>query len=287
MSIDQARLMRLLQNEADMGFKRRVRFLFEALDIQPIDRVLDAGCGRGFFMKYVTELTPCKLTGVDLDFEHLEIALKENRSRGGSVARSYIDPLPFADATFDKIIFSEVMEHLPDDWGGLNEIKRVLKPGGLVYLTVPNHNYPFWWDPINKTLESLFRTHIQNGTFAGIWANHERLYYPDQVKALVTRAGFEIRGFYPILHFCFPFAHNLVYGLGKPLFERGMLPENMRAAADRFGGEQAPSSGLNPVRLGLNVFNWIDSFNDNLPENTSFMINALLLRKPVSATPSA
>jgi SAM-dependent methyltransferase len=280
MSIDQARLLRLLQNEADMGFKRRVRYLFRALDFQPTDRVLDAGCGRGFFMKYVTELAPCRYFGVDLDFEHLEIALRQNRARGASVARSLIEPLPFADDTFDKIIFSEVLEHLPDDWGGLNEIKRVLKPGGLLFLTVPNHNYPFWWDPINKSLETVFHTHIQHGAFAGIWANHERLYYPDEIKALVARAGFELKGFYPILHYCFPFAHNLVYGLGKPLFEKGMLPENMRAAADRFGGETAPSSALNPVRLGLNLFNWIDQFNEDLPENTSFMINALLLRKP-------
>lgn len=280
MSVDQARLMRLLQNEADMGFKRRVRYLFRALDIQPTDAVLDAGCGRGFFMKYVTELAPCKLFGVDLDFEHLEIALDQNRARGASVARSYIDPLPFPNNAFDKVIFSEVLEHLPDDWGGLQEIKRVLKPGGMVYLTVPNHNYPFWWDPINKTLEAVFKTHIQHGTFAGIWANHERLYYPDEIKSLVSRAGFEIHGFYPILHYCFPFAHNLVYGLGKPLFEKGMLPANMRAAADRFGGETAPPNALNPVRVGLNLFNWIDHFNEDLPENNSFMINALLLRKP-------
>lgn len=280
MSVDQARLMRLLQNEADMGFKRRVRLMFQSLDIQTTDRVLDAGCGRGFFMKYVTELAPCRLTGVDLDLEHLGIALDQNRAGGASVARSYIAPLPFADATFDKIIFSEVLEHLPDDWGGLNEIKRVLKPGGLLFLSVPNHNYPFWWDPINKTLEGVFHTHIQNGTFAGIWANHERLYFPDEIKALVTRAGFEIQAFYPVLHYCFPFAHNLVYGLGKPLFEKGMLPANMRAAADRFGGEQAKPSPLNPVRIGLGVFNWIDGFNENLSESTTFMINALLLRKP-------
>src|SRR4029453_14072516 len=126
MSVDQARLMRLLANEADMGFKRRVRLMFQSLDIQPNDRVLDAGCGRGFFMKYVTELAPCRLVGVDLDFEHLEIAQSRTRDKGASVARSYIDPLPFRDATFDKIIFSEVLEHLPDDWGGLMEIKRVL-----------------------------------------------------------------------------------------------------------------------------------------------------------------
>lgn len=279
MSVDHQRLVRLLSNEADMGFKRRVRYMFQALDIQATDWVLDAGCGRGFFMKYVTELAPCKLVGVDLEFPHLEIALNATRGKSAGVASALIGELPFASDFFDKIIFSEVLEHLPDDWGGLVEIKRVLKSGGLLFLTVPNHNYPFWWDPINKTLEGVLRTHIQNGPLAGIWANHQRLYYPQEIKSLVERAGFQIRAFYPILHYCFPFAHNLVYGLGKPLFESGMLPQNMRAAADRFGGEQAKPGLLNPVRLGLGLFNWIDQFNDNLDGNQSFMINALLLQK--------
>lgn len=277
--VDEPRLMRLLSNEADMGFKRRVRYLFRSMDIQPTDVVLDAGCGRGFFMKYVAELAPCRLVGIDLELPHLEIALDATRGKSIGVACGLIGELPFPDAFFDKVIFSEVLEHLPDDRGGLEEIKRVLKPGGLVYLTVPNHNYPFWWDPINKTLETLFHTHIQNGPLAGIWANHQRLYYPHEIKSLVERAGFEIREFYPILHYCFPFAHNLVYGLGKPLFERGMLPPGMRQAADRFGGEQANPSPLNPVRLGLRLFNWIDHFNENLDANRSFMINALLLSK--------
>jgi SAM-dependent methyltransferase len=278
--VDQARLMRLLQNEADMAFKRRVRLMFEALDLQPTDRVLDVGCGRGFFMKYVTELAPCRLTGVDLELEHLKIALNAVRAKGAGVARSFVDPLPFRNETFDKIIFTEVLEHLPDDRGGLQEVKRVLKSGGLLFLTVPNHNYPFWWDPLNKTLEAIFHKHIQSGAFAGIWENHERLYYADEIKALVTRAGFEIRTFQPILHYCFPFAHNLVYGLGKPLFEKGVLPRSMRAAADRFGGEQAPTSALNPVRLGIGIFNWIDQFNDGLDPDRSFMIHALSLLKP-------
>lgn len=279
MSVDQPRLVRLLSNEADMGFKRRVRYMFRALDIQPTDWVLDAGCGRGFFMKYVTELAPCKLVGVDLEFPHLEIALSATRGTSKGVSSALIGELPFAGEFFDKVIFSEVLEHLPDDWGGLMEVKRVLKPGGLVFLTVPNHNYPFWWDPINKTLEGVLNTHIQNGPLAGIWANHQRLYYPHEIKSLVQRAGFQICAFYPILHYCFPFAHNLVYGLGKPLFERGVLPQNMRAAADRFGGEQAKPGLLNPVRLGLGLFNWIDQFNENLDGNQSFMINALLLQK--------
>ena len=279
-AVDQARLARLLSNEADMGFKNRVRLMFDFLSIEPGDRVLDAGCGRGFFLKYVTEMAPCKLVGVDLEFDHLRIALAQVGEKGVGVARGIIGALPFADGTFDKVIFSEVLEHLPNDVGGLLEVKRVLKPGGTIFLTVPNHNYPFWWDPINKTLEGLLHTHVQSGTFAGIWANHVRLYYPDEIKELVQRVGLEILELTPVVHFCFPFAHNLVYGLGKPLFEKGVLPKGMRSGVDRFEGESGNKSLLNPLRLGLAVFNGIDGLNRNLKPSESFVINALKVRKP-------
>lgn len=270
----------MLSNEADMGFKRRVRTMFESLDIQQGDRVLDAGCGRGFFLKYVSELAPCILTGVDLEFEHLQIAYDRVGGRGVGVARSLIGALPFPDGTFDKIIFSEVLEHLDDDVGGLIEVKRVLKPGGTLFLTVPNHNYPFLWDPINKTLESLFHNHVRVGPFAGIWANHVRLYFPDEINDLVERVGLKTESFEPLVHYCFPFAHNLVYGLGKPLFERGLLPKNMKSGVDRFGGEDGNKSKLNPLRWGLAIFNGIDGLNKDLKPKDTFVINALKIRKP-------
>jgi len=45
--------------------------------------------------------------------------------------------LPFPDATFDRIICSEVMEHIPDDEAAMAEVRRVLKPGGRIAVTVP------------------------------------------------------------------------------------------------------------------------------------------------------
>src|SRR5690606_1048306 len=98
--------------------------------------------------------------------------------------------LPYPDNTFDSAILSEVLEHLDDDSAGLREILRVLKPGGVVAITVPNADYPFLWDPINRTLEHLFGTHISEGTFAGIWANHVRLYTRDELYDAAASAGF-------------------------------------------------------------------------------------------------
>jgi hypothetical protein len=97
--------------------------------------------------------------------------------------------LPFPDDSFDSVILSEILEHVDDDVRGLAEVRRVLKPGGVVAITVPNANYPFLWDPINKTLETLFGIHIQRGPLAGIWANHVRLYERDQLRHVVEQAG--------------------------------------------------------------------------------------------------
>ena len=47
--------------------------------------------------------------------------------------------LPFADATFDRVICSEVLEHLPDDRTAMGELARVLRPGGTMAMTVPRY----------------------------------------------------------------------------------------------------------------------------------------------------
>jgi hypothetical protein len=126
---------------------------------------------------------------------------------------------------------------------------------------VPNANYPFWWDPINKTLETIFGTHIGSGPLAGIWANHLRLYTAEQLRSAVVAAGFIVEEERAFTHYSFPFIHNIVYGLGKPLLESGRLPRAMANAADRTTFDQNDGSLLNPVNLGLAVFNWFDGAN--------------------------
>ena len=127
----------MIANEADMAAKRRVRVVLEYLDIGPEDRVLDCGCGLGWFLKVIGELTSCRLTGSDYDLPRLAVGLREVAGRA-SVALSDILRLPYADATFDKVVLSEVLEHLPDDAGGLAEVRRVLRPGGLAWIEMPN-----------------------------------------------------------------------------------------------------------------------------------------------------
>jgi SAM-dependent methyltransferase len=260
--VDAAVIEHMTRNEADMAFKRRVHTIFEWVDPQPNNVILDFPCGRGFYLNMFRYVSDCALVGADLDWEVLQKAGHHvGHLPDVHLYHASIYDMPFPDATFDAVVMSEVLEHLDDDVGALREAYRVLKPGGMVAITVPNANYPFLWDPINKTLETLFNRHIQYGPLAGIWANHVRLYNRRELHDAVTTAKFEIEDERAFTHYSFPFIHNLVYGLGKPLLESGALPDSMARAADRTTFDENDGRLLNPINLGLKVFNWVDRLN--------------------------
>lgn len=283
--VDPALIDYMTRNEADMAFKRRARTIFEWVDPQDDDVILDVPCGRGFYLNMLRYASGCTLVGAELDWEVLG---KAQRNVGHlpdvSLHHASIYDLPYPDDTFDAVIMSEVLEHLVDDVLALREAYRVLKPGGVVAITVPNADYPLLWDPINRVLEDLFGTHIQYGPLAGIWANHVRLYTRDDLRGAVKAARFVIEDERAFTHYSFPFIHNLVYGLGKPLLEGGFLPESMATAADRTKFDNQNGAGwLNPVTLGLKVFNWIDRLNSmNEPPGRSTVNLCIKGRKPVN-----
>jgi SAM-dependent methyltransferase len=108
-------------------------------------RILDVGCGTGTMLTYLARFGNAE--GVDIDAEAIEYC----HARGlKKVIQSTADTLPFADGSFDLVTALDVIEHIDDDLGVLREIKRVLRPGGRLLLTVPA--YRFLWgrqDEIN------------------------------------------------------------------------------------------------------------------------------------------
>lgn len=118
---------------------------FDHLPLSRGDKVLDLGCGEGRHVISAYIEADVQAVGVDLGFEDLKITAEKfadfaqpdnsNKSFGLSMANAL--SLPFADNTFDVVICSEVLEHIPDYQSALTEIERVLAPGGRFVASVP------------------------------------------------------------------------------------------------------------------------------------------------------
>ncbi len=105
--------------------------------VEPISgEVLDIGCFVGYLGEKLTEQGNKEVTGVDC----LEAALERASERGLTTVLADIDEgvLPFEDARFDLVIAADVLNSVFDPDSAIEEIHRVLKPGGKIVITVPN-----------------------------------------------------------------------------------------------------------------------------------------------------
>jgi ubiquinone/menaquinone biosynthesis C-methylase UbiE len=127
---------------------------FKKLGLGEGDRLVDGGCGEGRHVIHACLEHNVLGLGIDISLRDLTIASERFQPFANYNSRSYFalqqtdaTCLPFADNSFDKIICSEVLEHIPDYVGVLREIKRVLKPNGTFAISVPRA-WPekiCWW----------------------------------------------------------------------------------------------------------------------------------------------
>ena len=99
------------------------------------ERVLDLGCGDG---RLSTELDATELTAADVS----PVALERARPRLPAARIVELDPdapLPFEDGCFDLVLCAETLEHVRDVQLLLSELRRVLRPGGVLAATTPAH----------------------------------------------------------------------------------------------------------------------------------------------------
>lgn len=100
-------------------------------------RLLDAGCGAGRATALLAA-AGYRVTGIDISLSALEKA--RAHSMTASTVAGILDlSLPFADGTFDTVFSCEVIEHLFDIQRYLAEMRRVLRPGGRLFLSTPYH----------------------------------------------------------------------------------------------------------------------------------------------------
>lgn len=116
-------------------FKRlQAKDIMAALDIKKGDRVLDFGCGMGFFTVEMAKLAD-EAIGIDINPYITTIKIPEVLDGRLKYIQVDGEKLPFPDQYFDRILASEILPMIPDPKKFLKEIKRVLKPGGSLVIS--------------------------------------------------------------------------------------------------------------------------------------------------------
>lgn len=111
-------------------------------DVPPESRVLDVGCGDGLGLERLERKGFGALTGLDLSVEKLARASTRTLAR---LVRADAHALPFSDGEFDVVYASHSLEHCHTPEQALAEFRRVLVPGGRLFIVVP---YPDTGDPV-------------------------------------------------------------------------------------------------------------------------------------------
>jgi SAM-dependent methyltransferase len=121
---------------------------YDLLDLRPGMRLLDLGCGEG---RHAFEAYRRGASVLAVDWGRQEVATTAEwlgaiaaageapAGASAAVARGDLRALPVPDASVDRVIASEVLEHIPDDRTALAEIARVLRPGGRMAVSVPRY----------------------------------------------------------------------------------------------------------------------------------------------------
>jgi SAM-dependent methyltransferase len=120
------------------GQERRLQMILSAAKSHLHGRLLENGCGVGMYMQHL-QAHVGSIVGLEYDLERAD----EARHRSAYVVNGASEQLPFPSGSFDAILSHEVLEHVRDDRRSVEEMLRVLKPGGVITLFVPNLGYPF------------------------------------------------------------------------------------------------------------------------------------------------
>lgn len=123
---------------------------FDRLRLSSGDRILDLGCGEGRHSITAYMLANVEVVGIDLSIKDLGTTRERFADFDQKTADKCLNlsvasglELPFPDNSFDKVICSEVLEHIHDYRAVIKEIRRVLKPGGIFGASVPSF-FPEW-----------------------------------------------------------------------------------------------------------------------------------------------
>ncbi len=161
-------------------------------------RLLDVGCATGRTVELLSRFGE----GWGVDSSQHALSAGARRGVGDRLIRAEATCLPFADASFDLVTALDVLEHLEDDAAGLDEMRRVLRPGGHLVAAVPA--YRFLWSEHDEAL------------------GHRRRYVASELHAKARAAGFGVLKRSYAVTFAFPiiFGFRVWRGLSPLVGER-------------------------------------------------------------------
>jgi SAM-dependent methyltransferase len=165
---------------------------YDRLGVRAGERLLDLGCGAGrhayeavrrgaVVVAYDLDAAEVKDTATVLDAMRAEGDTgPDDRGRGWAVNGDALN-LPFPDGTFDRVIASEILEHVPADRSVIAELVRVLRPGGTLAVTVPR------WGPelANWALSDAYHS---------VPGGHIRIYRRTDLAGRLRDAGLRVTG---------------------------------------------------------------------------------------------
>ncbi len=232
-----------LSGDAAEFYERYSRFMLEpwvpallnAVRLQSGERVLDIACGTGFVARQAAECVgeAGTVTGVDINVGMLAMA-KAATANSAALTIDWreadVSALPYPDGSFDVALCQQGLQFFPDRLGALQEIRRILVPGGRIGLSV-------WGsleeNPYFLAVEVAIRRHVSDAAASGL-RNPHTLADPEEVRATITKSGFEDVDVCPtVTYVCTPPAREFLPGHLSALPVAGeiaALPESARAA---------------------------------------------------------
>jgi ubiquinone/menaquinone biosynthesis C-methylase UbiE len=163
-------------------FKERV--IADLLPLKNGDRVLELGCGSAYFETVLRR----RFSGVEFQYVGLDMS-----AEALSTSAKFIDPqrsklitgdvchVPENDSSFDVVLYLDVIEHVADDRASLNEVRRLLKPGGTLILSTPNLSAPL--------TDTFFCEYMHDH---GLMDNHRAGYSKEELSRMLSEAGLQL-----------------------------------------------------------------------------------------------
>lgn len=153
-------------------FSKNLYWVVEEIFGKIYSNILDIGCGTGLLLNILNELYPnSKLNGIDIS-EKMILKATNNVPRA-NIVKSDVHSLPFDDEKFDLVVCTASFHHYENDFSVMNEVKRVLKPGGkfIVLDSIRDPFYlswlPYYWDWIDS--RKCYSKHLHEKEFVELF----------------------------------------------------------------------------------------------------------------------